>query len=54
MIDDYIYIAIIVGIQIIVLIATIVWLYKDGGIFRVINFMVAVALVCAVAIYVTR
>jgi len=53
-IGDYMYIAIMVGIPIIEVIAIFVWLYKDGGILHVLKFIVAVALVCAAACYITR
>lgn len=53
-IGDLIYIAILVGIQVIGLIAAFVWLYKDGGVIHVLKFIVVVLLVCAAAIYITR
>lgn len=53
-IGDYMYITIMVGIQIIGLIASVVWLCKDGGILRVLKFIIVVALVCAAAFYITK
>ena len=54
MIGDYIYLFILGGIQIVGLIALVVWLYKDGGILHILKFIVAVALICVVAFYITR
>lgn len=50
LIDDYIYLAIIAGIQIIGIIAAVVWLYKDNGVVGVIKFIVSALLVSAVLV----